>query len=553
MKPPVKYTKSGRINIAYQVFGTGSVDLVYIPGWISNIDFMWKNKHLLDFLTALGKMARVILFDKRGTGLSDRIVELSSLEERMDDIRAVMDAAGSEKAILFGHSEGGSVSALFSATYPNKVISLITFGIFAKRKYAPHYPWAPTDAERQAVYHMIEKDWGTDNMDLASLAPSMSEDQEFMDWLADYFRSGASPGAALAITKMNTEVDIINILASIQVPTLILQRNNDVDVNIEEGKFIAERIPHARFVELQGDDHLFWVGDTWPILMEIGNFIMESKPRLYQGRKLVTFVAGRISPKGPIEDHQKEFLTQFITKHHGRMASIMGNIFFSLFQGPSKAIHCCLELLGSAGEIGVQLAFAVHIKEAYVDALEFVDVNVEFVATRILALAPEGHVLTTQTIKYLISDNGLEFTPLKTPIHPIDGEQHHLYFVREANPLYDHRPTRDREMPTHESFLENVLLTIEANLENPNFGIEMLCDELGVGERNLQRKLKSFTSKSPIQLIASVRLHWAKQLLLERSGTIKEVAYRTGFSSPSYFSKSFKREFGVSPKSILKD
>ncbi len=222
---------------------------------------MWACPELVDFLEELGKIARVILFDKRGTGLSDRVVELSTLEERMDDIRAVMDAVDSEKAVLFGHSEGGSVSALFAATYPNRTVSLITFGVFAKRRYAPDYPWAPTDQERQSVYDMIESSWGGGDMFLESLAPSKANDKIFMDWLANYFRSGASPSAAMVLTKMNTQVDIIDILSSINVPTLLLQRTHDVDVKIEEGRFIAERIKGAKFVELEGDDHLFWAGD----------------------------------------------------------------------------------------------------------------------------------------------------------------------------------------------------------------------------------------------------------------------------------------------------
>ncbi|MEB2778686.1 alpha/beta hydrolase [Algoriphagus sp. D3-2-R+10] len=160
MNPTTHYAKSGRINIAYQVFGSGVTDLVYITGWVSNIDLMWACPQLVTFLEELGKVSRVILFDKRGAGLSDRIVELSTLEERMDDIRAVMDAVGSQKSILFGHSEGGSVSALFAATYPHRTIGLVTFGIFAKRIYSSDYPWAPTNSERQTVYDMIENSWG---------------------------------------------------------------------------------------------------------------------------------------------------------------------------------------------------------------------------------------------------------------------------------------------------------------------------------------------------------------------------------------------------------
>ncbi|MFZ1786908.1 MAG: alpha/beta hydrolase, partial [Saprospiraceae bacterium] len=277
MKPETRYTKSGRINIAFQSFGNGPVDIVYIPGWVSNIDWMWSCPELVAFLKELGQIGRVILFDKRGTGLSDRMIELSTLEERMDDIRAVMDAVNSEKAVLFGHSEGGSVSALFAATYPNRVISLITFGAFAKRRYSEDYPWAPTNEERSKVYDLIENNWGGGNMNLSTLAPSKANDKTFMDWLANYFRSGASPSAALVLTKMNTEVDIIGILHSIKVPTLLLQRVNDIDVKIEEGRFIASRIPGAKLIEFEGDDHLFWAGNMEEVLLEIKSFIAQNE------------------------------------------------------------------------------------------------------------------------------------------------------------------------------------------------------------------------------------------------------------------------------------
>jgi len=196
----------------------------------------------------------------------------------MDDIRAVMDAVDSKKAILFGHSEGGSVSALFAATYPNRTIALITFGAFAMRRYSDNYPWAPTDEERQKVYDMIECCWGSGDMNLADLASSKANDKIFMDWLANYFRSGASPSAALILTRMNTQVDIIGILPSIKVPTLMMQRVNDIDVKIEEGRFIAERIKGAKFIEFEGDDHLFWAGNTTKVLDEMISFIKHIKP-----------------------------------------------------------------------------------------------------------------------------------------------------------------------------------------------------------------------------------------------------------------------------------
>ncbi|WP_298549300.1 alpha/beta hydrolase, partial [uncultured Aquimarina sp.] len=209
---------------------------------------------------------------------------------------------------LFGHSEGGSVSALFSATYPDRVISLITFGIFAKRRYSKDYPWAPTDQERQVVYDMIENDWGSGEMNLASLAPSKVQDQTFMDWLASYFRSGASPTSALKLTRMNTQVDIIDILGSIKVPTLLLQRTDDIDVKIQEGQFISERIPGSKFLELEGSDHLFWVGDTDVILEAMKAFINDIKPAPVYEKKLFTVMVGRIISSGTNTSEHQEII-----------------------------------------------------------------------------------------------------------------------------------------------------------------------------------------------------------------------------------------------------
>ncbi len=554
MKPATQYTKCGRINIAYQVFGSGSMDIVYIPGWVSNIDLMWACPQLVDFLQELGKMARVILFDKRGTGLSDRVVELSTLEERMDDIRAVMDAVGSEKAILFGHSEGGSVSALFAATYPNRVISLITFGIFAKRKYAQNYPWAPTDEERQRVYDMIENCWGSGEMNLETLAPSKAKDKEFMEWLANYFRSGASPSAALVLTKMNTEVDIINILGSIKVPTLIMQRTNDVDVKIEEGKFIAERIPGAKFVELAGDDHLFWVGNTEEVLKEIKSFILNLKPKGVYDQQLFTIAAARIFAAERAKPEQQEVISRFVAQYRGKVIQCDGRTFFATFEGPSKAVHCYMNLFDTVKRMNAQMAVGIHIKEGAVDEAHFVSKETERFVESILGQAKPNQILITQTVKYLLSGAGLNFMQNKTVLEPTSGEPHMLFTVTDdllsGEKLENFHP---HQLPGNDSFLENVLGIIETHLGNESFGVEMLCRKIGVSERQLQRKLKAVTNKSPIQLISSVRLHRAKELMLENKHNVSEIAYQTGFSNPSYFSKSFKKEFGKSPSTFLQE
>lgn len=552
MKPHTRYTKSGRINIAYQVFGSGPIDLVYIPGWVSNIDWMWACPELVSFLRELSKIARVILFDKRGTGLSDRVVELSTLEERMDDIRAVMDAVGSQKAVLFGHSEGGSVSALFAATYPNRTISLITFGIFAKRRYAPEYPWAPTDEERQKLYNMIENSWGSGDMNLESLAPSKANDEVFMDWLASYFRSGASPSAAMVLTKMNTNVDIIDILGSIKVPTLIMQRNLDIDVKIEEGKFIAERIAGARFVELEGDDHLFWVGDSDRVLKEMKTFIIDQQPTRAYEEKLLTLLAIRVlSPGGGIH-HVKEVIAEFATQYRGNLISFDPDMMVATFEGPSKAVHCSIDMMDALRSMGTQLTIGIHIKEGLASEAHQLSNNTEAFMDLIMRQGESNHILITQTVKYLLSGAGVNCSALHTITDPASGDSVALFSVTDH--LRDYPKTDKfnlKQLPKSDSFLENVLQSIDDNLSDESFSVEMLCQEIGISERQLQRKLKAITNKSPVKLISSVRLHRAKELLMTSDETVAEIAFQTGFSSPSYFSKCFKRAFGHSPSELL--
>ncbi len=291
MKPLTQYAKSGNVNIAYQVAGQGPVDLIYIPGWVSNIDMMWKDPKIAPFLMALCQFTRLIVFDKRGTGLSDRVDTTCTLEVRMDDIRCILDAVASKKAILFGHSEGGTIACLFAATYPERIISLITFGIFAKRKYSIDYPWAPKAEERKVFYDTIKNNWGNSKkMGLEWLMPSLINDKKYYDWFSSYLRSAASPGAALALAIMNTEADVTNVLHTIKSPTLVIHRTNDKDALIEEGKYLANLIPNSRFVELPGVDHLFWVGDSFLVLAEIEEFITGTKPiqKLKQAETIIS-------------------------------------------------------------------------------------------------------------------------------------------------------------------------------------------------------------------------------------------------------------------------
>ena len=260
--PETMYARSGEVNIAYQVVGDAPLDLVFVMGWVSHMEYFWREPSFARFLRRLASFSRLILFDKRGTGLSDRVPvnRLPTLEQRMEDVRAVLDAVGSERAALCGVSEGGPMCSLFAATYPEKTSALVMLGTYAKRVRGEDYPWAPTPEERRHFFEEIRRDWGGP-VGLEARAPSVARDPRFREWWATYLRMGASPGAALALTQMNAEIDVRQVLPSVRVPTLVIHRAEDQCLKVEEGRYVAARIPGARYVELPGRDHLPFVGD----------------------------------------------------------------------------------------------------------------------------------------------------------------------------------------------------------------------------------------------------------------------------------------------------
>ena len=544
--PTTQYTKCGNISIAYQVFGSGSIDLVYIPGWISNIDLMWSCPELSTFLQELGKVARVILFDKRGTGLSDRVAEVSTLEDRMEDINAVMDAVGSEKAVLFGHSEGGSVSALFSATHPERVISLISFGIFAKRRYSEDYPWAPTNEERQKVYEMIENNWCSEKMQLEDLVPSKADDKEFMDWLTRYFRCGASPKAALKLTKMNTEVNIIDILKFINVPTLIMQRKNDLDVKIEEGRFISKHIKNSKFVELDGADHLFWAGNMNEVLDEIKNFIKINVAKEKKKKGLLTVLFGQITITSKSNDLSRK-LQEYIEKHEASIIYLDEKRFAITFKTSGKAVACGLGIQEFFKNLSASVKMGMYLKEGIQGLDNSLNEDDKCLINSILSNTSKNQLLVTQSIKNLLSGVNLSFTPSVSILDNISRKPSKLYNVGEAI-LYNEEVSHVLSEADQDTFLEEVLKIIYQNIDNNNFGVEMLSKQMNISERQLHRRIKETTNKSPIKLIIYTRLHKAKEALSSLNlSPISEIAFQFGFSSPSYFSKCFKKEFGLKP------
>ena len=418
--PETRYARSGDVNIAYQVVGEGPFDLVYGPAWVSNIEMMWEESYYADFLARLASFSRLIVFDKRGTGLSDRVPNdrLPTLEQRMDDVRAVMDAAGSQQAALLGHSEAGNMSILFGATYPQRTTHLILIGAFAKRIWADDYPWAPTADERERLAETIEHEWPF--VDLTDMAPSHVGDDRFWARVAAYLRRSASPGAAAALHRMNSQIDTRAVLPTIRVPTLVMTRHGDRDVNVEESRWLAEQIPGARFVDLPGDEHLIWAGDTESMLSEIEEFLTGTPPRPETDRVLATVLftdvvssteqAARLGDRRwreLLEEHHREVRRQ-LDRFRGEEVDTAGDGFFAAFDGPARAIRCAAAISGGVRGLGLEIRAGLHTGECELIGGKIGGIAVH-TGARVAAAAQAGEVLVSSTVKDLVAGSGIEF------------------------------------------------------------------------------------------------------------------------------------------------
>jgi len=271
--PETRFARSGNVSIAYQVAGNGPVDMVLVPGFVSHLELNWQHPTAAAFLGQLASFSRLIMFDKRGTGLSDRSVGLPGLRQRMDDVRAVMDAVGSARAVLLGISEGGSMAALFAATYPQRVSALILYGAIAKGSWAPDYPWGGKADGFEPWYDMWRREWGGP-VSIEVWAPSLAQDDRFRQWWARYLREASSPGAVINLFRMNAAIDSRSALAAVTVPTLVVHRAGDRAICVEQGRYLAAHIAGASYVELEGDDHVWYVGDVDSLVREIQKFVM---------------------------------------------------------------------------------------------------------------------------------------------------------------------------------------------------------------------------------------------------------------------------------------
>lgn len=388
-------------------------------GWVSHLDWFWKEPSFARFLRRLASFSRVILFDKRGTGLSDRVPEeeLPTLEQRMDDVRAVMDAVGSERAVLCGVSEGGPLCSLFAATYPGKTIALTMIGSYARRLRADDYPWGPSDQQREQFFEEIRTQWGGP-VGIEARAPSRASDPTFRRWWATYLRMGASPGAALALTRMNAQIDIRGILKTIQVPTLVIHRSGDKCLLVEEGRFLAKQIPGAKFIELPGKDHLPFVGDQGAILDEIEEFLTGVRHQSHIDRVLATVLYAKLCPAEPpdsgtsgaaelIAMHQAHVVRE-IQLFRGRWLKRFDGAMLATFDGPARAVRAACAIRDSAQRLGLKLQIGVHTGECDVVEEHVSGVAVELAAA-ITSLAEAGAVIVSSTVKDLVAGSGIRF------------------------------------------------------------------------------------------------------------------------------------------------
>ena len=438
MQPQTRYARSGDVNIAYQVLGEGPVDLVFVMGWVSNIDEFWTEPSWARFLERLASFSRLVVFDKRGTGLSDRVDDqhLPTLEQRMDDVRAVMDAVGAQKAVLFGISEGASMCALFAATYPERTAAFLSFGGFPRMIAAPDWPWGRSEQNMQVFYRQIEEGWGSQPVGLEARIPSRVNDQVFRAWWTRYLVRAATPRAAGLLTRMNAEIDIRHVIPAIRVPTLVMHRIGDKTVARESGRFFAEKIPGAKYIEYPGEDHLPWTSDPDKILGDIEEFVTGSRHAEEVDRVLATVMFADIVKSteraAEIGDRKwRDLLQDFyrvvrrnLDRYRGREVDTAGDGLLATFDGPARAVRCAQAINGDVPSLGLEVRAGVHTGEVEIVGEKVRGIAVH-IGARVLAEAAPGEVIVSSTVKDLVAGSGIRFEDRgRRPLKGVPGDWH---------------------------------------------------------------------------------------------------------------------------------
>lgn len=424
-RPATRYARSGEVHVACQVFGNGPVNLVLTPGFVSHIDNYWDEPQLANWLSRLGRVGRVAMFDKRGTGMSDRVAALPDLDERMDDVRAVMDAAGFEKAFVMGISEGGSLATLYAAHHPERCAGLILYGAFAQFRY-----WFPDSASLQKLFDYIESDWGSGNS-LPAFAPSVADDPAYRSWWGKFERLGATPGAAIALMKMNSEIDIFDVLPSVHVPTLVMHRSGDALIDVTAGRELAEHIPGAQYLELAGEDHLPWVGNTEEIVAAIETFVRTERVAM-PDRILATIVLVRVDESSPDAIEQAQALVHQAAGsfRSARIEVLPAGLAVSL-DGPTRALECAISISAALRDAGLVARIGIHTGEIDRNAGAHGTVAVR-IAADVCDQAGGGAVLLSRTVRDLVAGSGFALHERGAFPLPSLGEEWQLFEATEV-------------------------------------------------------------------------------------------------------------------------
>jgi len=418
--PETRYARAGEVHLAYQVVGEGPVDLVYVPPSLQQVEHLWAEPRVAAFFERLARFSRLILFDRRGTGLSDPIVAATTLEDQMEDLTAVLDAAGSREAALFAQAEGSTMAALYAATHPERTRALVLYAGMARMTSAPGYEW-PGDAQaREERIAELFTRWGTGGQ-IDAVAPSAAGDVALRRWFGALERLSASPGALRALLRMSGETDVRDVLPTIGVPTLLLHRRGDRLIDVRHSRYLAQRIPGARYVELEGEDNLIVVGDSDRVLAEVERFLTGThtppEPERVLATVMFTDIVGSTAAASRLGDRAwRELLARHddlsraqLERHRGRAVKSLGDGFLATFDGPARAIRCALALRDEVRELGIELRAGLHTGECEAIGDDVGGIAVH-IGARVGALAEPREVLVSGTVKDLVVGSGIDFS-----------------------------------------------------------------------------------------------------------------------------------------------
>jgi class 3 adenylate cyclase len=418
MDVDVHYARSGDLRIAFATFGDGPVDFVFVPGWVSHLESWWEADAPARFFRRIASFSRLIMFDKRGTGLSDPFTGVPTLEERSDDVRAVMEAVGSTAAFLCGLSEGGPMSVLFSAAYPDRARGLILIGSNVRILKSPDWPYGKTPEEWQEFREGIE-DWGQGGL-INLFLPSFAGDERAKRYFSRWQRMSASPSTALALFDANTQIDIRHILPQVQVPTLVIHRTDEPVVSVGNARYAAEHIPGARLLEQPGEDHLPWLGDADGMLDAIEEFVTGSRHHVDEDRILATVLftdivdSTRLAAEAgdrrwrELLDAHDEISAREVERFRGRRVKTTGDGMLAVFDGPARGVRCAQAVLDGLAELRVEIRAGLHVGECELRDDDVGGLAVH-IGARVAGLAKPSEILVSRTVRDLVAGSGLRF------------------------------------------------------------------------------------------------------------------------------------------------